>query len=56
MLDSEGRVKSFGRLGLAFDRALPKDDEAAYRAYIADQLAFVRRRNELIEHWWNVSQ
>ena len=56
MLDREGRVKPFGRLGLAFERALPKDGEAAYRAYIADQLAFVRRRNELIQHWWNASQ
>ena len=56
MLDGEGRVRAFGPLGLAFDRALPKGDEAAYRAYIADQLAFVRRRNELIQHWWNVNQ
>lgn len=56
MLDSEGRVKSFGSLGLSFERALPKDDEAAYRAYIADELAFVRRRNELIEHWWRQTQ
>lgn len=49
MLDGQGLVKPFKPLTLAFDHALPKDDETAYRAYIADQLDFVRRRNELIQ-------
>lgn len=49
MLDDSGRVKPFGSLALAFDHALPRDDEAAYRAYIGDQLAFVGRRNEILQ-------
>lgn len=52
ILDTEEQVKSFGGLGLAFDRALPKD-ETAYGAYVADQVAFVTMRNELITDWWN---
>lgn len=48
MLDSQGGVKPFGSLDLAFDQALPRD-EKAYRAYIAAQLDFVEARNELIQ-------
>jgi hypothetical protein len=48
MLDEHRRVKPFGSLPLVFDHALPKDDETAYRGYVADQLDFVSRRNELI--------
>ncbi len=48
MLDDQGRVKPFGSLGLTFDHALPRDDEDAYRGYIADQRKFVGARNELI--------
>lgn len=49
LLDDQGRVKPFEPLTLAFEHALPKNDETAYRAYIAGQLDFVRRRNELIQ-------
>jgi len=49
MLDGQGRTKPFEPLTLAFDQTLPKTDETAYRAYIAAQLDFVRRRNELIQ-------
>jgi hypothetical protein len=51
MLDSGGGVTAFGRLGLAFDHALPKDDESAYTEYIVDQLSFVADRNQLITDW-----
>jgi hypothetical protein len=49
MLDAQGRVKPFEPLTLAFDHALPKNDETAYRAYIAAQVDFVRRRNEHVQ-------
>lgn len=49
MLDEHVRVKPIGSLALVFDHALPKDDETAYRDYVADQLDFVSRRNELIQ-------
>lgn len=38
----------FEPLTMSFERALPKNDEVAYGAYIASQLDFVRRRNEFI--------
>lgn len=49
MLDDHCQVQPFGSLTLAFDHPLPKDDEAAYRDYVAGQRDFVRRRNELIQ-------
>lgn len=52
-LDSDGYVKPFGTLSLTFADTLPRHDEAAYRAYVADQLAFVGTRNALIAQWWN---
>lgn len=53
LLDADGAVKPFGALSLDFMNALPSHDTVAYRAYVADQLEFVRFRNALIEHWWN---
>lgn len=52
MLDDRGHVKPFGPLSLAFEGALPVDDETAYRAYVDGQGEFVRTRNLLIEQWW----
>ena len=53
MLDSRGLVKPFGPLTLAFADALPSGDEATYRAYVADQRAFVSSAEQLITHWWS---
>lgn len=54
MLDTHGRVKPFEPLTLSFEDALPSNDEAAYRGYIAAQRDFVSQRNSLISEWWNL--
>lgn len=54
MLDTHGRVKPFEPLTLAFEDALPRNDAIAYRAYMAAQRDFVRKRNSLISEWWSL--
>lgn len=54
MLDSEGRVKPFEPLTLAFEDALPRNDATAYLSYIAAQRSFVSKRNEFISQWWSL--